>query len=152
MVHNTWLVSVKLSTVDHDTSYKHSNNLWNKNRKNCKRVKKKLVWLLQSSLIFSKMVHWNEFCYFVLQSVHQDASFKLSNVTIWRQFQYLVLACSPENIAILRLFLGHLEETRTQAGTVLVWPVPARINISLQLTWASLPFWSIKLWKFATPP
>ena len=44
-----------------------------------------LFWRL--SLIFSKMVHRNEFWFFALQSVHQDASFKLSNVTI-RQFSF----------------------------------------------------------------
>ena len=39
----------------------------------------RLPW---STQIFSKMVHWNKFCYFALQSVHHDASFKLSNVAI----------------------------------------------------------------------
>ena len=36
----------------------------------------------RSSLIFSRTVHRNEFWFFALQSVHQDASFELSNSTI----------------------------------------------------------------------
>ena len=36
----------------------------------------------RSNLIFSRTVHRNEFWFFVLQSVHQDASFELSNRTI----------------------------------------------------------------------
>ena len=39
------------------------------------------------SRIFSKIVHRNEFWFFALRSVHQDASFKLSNVAI-RQFSF----------------------------------------------------------------
>ena len=56
-----------------------------------KNGKKKSSILLgpigRSSPILSKMVHRNEFWFFALQSVHQYASFKLSNVAI-RQFSF----------------------------------------------------------------
>ena len=41
----------------------------------------------RSSRIFSKIVYQNEFWFFALRSVHQEASFKLSNVAI-RQFSF----------------------------------------------------------------
>ena len=47
-----------------------------------------------SSIIFSKMVTQNEFLFFALQSVHQDASFELSNSTI-RWFSIFTLVRVP---------------------------------------------------------
>ena len=58
---------------------------WSVWRKKNRKYYKSQIFLdcfLRSSLIFSKMVHWNVCCYFALQSVHQDASFKLSSVAI----------------------------------------------------------------------
>jgi hypothetical protein len=52
---------------------------------------KKIVQLFGTFLTvkshLSKIVHWNEFWFLASQSVHQDASFKLSNVAI-RQFSF----------------------------------------------------------------
>ena len=55
--------------------------------KNCKKGVILFGPFGRSSCIFSKMVHPNEFWFFALQSVHQGASFKLSNIAIW-QFSF----------------------------------------------------------------
>ena len=50
--------------------------------KNCKKGPIFFGPFWWSSLIFSRTVYRNEFLFFALQSVHQDASFELSNRTI----------------------------------------------------------------------
>ena len=59
-------------------------------KKKLEKLRKMVIFFghfWRSSRIFSKTVHQNEFWFFALLSVHQDASFKLSNVTI-RRFSF----------------------------------------------------------------
>ena len=56
-------------------------------KKNCKKGPICFDLLDGQDSFFSKKVQRNEFWFFALQPVHQDASFKLSNITI-RQFSF----------------------------------------------------------------
>ena len=60
---------------------------WKKKGKNYKNGRFFVGPFGRSSPFFSKIVHRNEFWFFALRSVHQDASFKLSNIAI-RQFSF----------------------------------------------------------------
>ena len=72
---------VEVSSMDHDTSYKcktfyKHDQFLKKSGKLQKKVKFYGTFFMVK-FHFSKMVHRNEFWFFVLQSVHQDVSYKL---------------------------------------------------------------------------
>ena len=77
-----WIKTLHISL---QTPYEHE-PFWKKSGKTIIRVHF-FGHFSRSSLILSRTVHQNEFWFFALQSVHQDASFKLSNVAV-QQFLF----------------------------------------------------------------